>query len=154
MLHLNIINVTLLTNFFLSLKVLMMSNLSKFAKLAWTMTRSRQPPAPPPPPPPAPQSVPSTPNNNGILTGGGNAVIAKSDVSKTSFVDSLPEYKHIPPKSPPHILLHYSTFKVREWIIKSFSVCTHMCVMIGLCAICFLIPYCTVVLWFIKVTLK
>ena len=29
------------------------------------------------------------------------------------FAENLPEYRHEPPKTPPHILLHYSTFKVQ-----------------------------------------
>ena len=31
---------------------------------------------------------------------------------KQSFTDSLPQYRHEPPKTPPHILLHYSVFKI------------------------------------------
>lgn len=96
-----------------------MSNLSKFAKLAWTITRSR---------------------NNG--SNQGNKVMNNSrssvnlitqvsttqgqglrtDLPKPSFLESLPEYKHDPPKTPQHILLHYSTFKVVwDWVILGLT---------------------------------
>ena len=120
-----------------------MSNLSKFARLAWTITRSR-------------------PNNNlapsssGSGSGSGsksgdkpnhttslnntvaNAVHSRNNLNRKPrsppmgsptgynsngyfggnfygggrFAENLPEYRHEPPKTPPHILLHYSTFKV------------------------------------------
>ena len=42
------------------------------------------------------------------------------------FAENLPEYRHEPPKTPPHILLHYSTFKVRIIEDRKDSVCLHM----------------------------
>jgi hypothetical protein len=36
---------------------------------------------------------------------------SRSTLSRV-FVESVPEYRHEPPKTPPHILLHYSPFKV------------------------------------------
>ena len=44
--------------------------------------------------------------SNGMLGG------SRSTLSRV-FVESVPEYRHEPPKTPPHILLHYSPFKVR-----------------------------------------
>ena len=103
----------------------MMSNLSKFAKLAWTMTRSRQnisssrqqqqqlmrngavPSAAAANASPTAAAAVTAANGG---SGGGGA--GYSDLPKPAFLDSLPEYKHDPPKTPPHILLHYSTFKV------------------------------------------
>ena len=39
-----------------------------------------------------------------------------------NFMASLPEYRHDPPKTPPHILLHYSTFKVVwDWVILGLT---------------------------------
>ena len=77
-------------------------------------------------PPPSPGGITTFSNQHPVAAGanatatgvpGGGAV--GSGVSshvgvpqKPSFLDSLPEYKHDPPRSPPHILLHYSTFKV------------------------------------------
>ena len=41
---------------------------------------------------------------------------------KQSFTDSVPQYLHEPPKSPSHILLHYSYFKVIwDWIILGLT---------------------------------
>ena len=39
------------------------------------------------------------------------------------FAENLPEYRHEPPKTPPHILLHYSTFKVQaiQKVLKSIA---------------------------------
>jgi hypothetical protein len=38
------------------------------------------------------------------------------------FNDATPEYRHDPPKTPPHILLHYSPFKVVwDWLILSLT---------------------------------
>ena len=81
----------------------MVNNLSKFAKLAWSITRSSRPAA-------------------GKAGAGGGGLEGSSssksnlknivELPRPSFLDSLPTYRHEPPKTPPHILLHYSTFKV------------------------------------------
>ena len=43
-------------------------------------------------------------------------------MSKQSFTDSVPQYRHEPPKSPSHILLHYSYFKVIwDWLILGLT---------------------------------
>ncbi len=127
----------------------MMSNLSKFAKLAWTMTRSRnlqisrlQPPGLSPDGGDASASnnnlSGSSNNNNNSLSanaaannsnsakrssspmvpGSSSSLPMSALAGKPTFLDSLPEYKHEPPRSPPHILLHYSTFKVRKYCNK------------------------------------
>ncbi len=129
-----------------------MSNLSKFARLAWTITKSRQTL------PPSMQNNVGSSNHSsasnlnargrspGISSLLGNSSNSKSMPNMTPgaagggaggsgtngggvgigmgnwggggfygpnrFTDSLPEYRHEPPKTPPHILLHYSTFKV------------------------------------------
>ena len=116
-----------------------MTNLSKFARLAWTITRSR------------PNTSLATSNSG---SGGGSGSNANHNTSLNNitdnamhsrnkfnrkprsptlgsptgytsngyfggnfygggrFTENLPEYRHEPPKTPPHILLHYSTFKV------------------------------------------
>ena len=53
-------------------------------------------------------------NNNASNNNSTALQIMKSDQAgkPVNFNDSLPEYKHDPPKTPQHILLHYSTFKV------------------------------------------
>ena len=52
------------------------------------------------------------------VTGGSTT----ADLPKPSFLESLPEYKHDPPKTPPHILLHYSPFKVVwDWLILGLT---------------------------------
>ena len=96
----------------------MISNLSKFAKLAWTITRSK------------PKGV-GAGGEAGIVgsaesRGGGlfrsNKTSATTDLPRPSFLDSLPRYRHEPPKTPPHILLHYSAFKVVwDWIILGLT---------------------------------
>ncbi len=146
----------------------MMSNLSKFAKLAWTMTRSRNLQLARFQPagvsgsggggsgtgsgsvnnsntnvanlltgaanssatgvnPPSPGGVTNMTNSHGHhpprqgaspLSGGVSGGGGSMTPQRPSFLDSLPEYKHDPPRSPPHILLHYSTFKVG---MKGFS---------------------------------
>lgn len=77
----------------------MVNNLSKFAKLAWSITRSTRPA-----------------NNNRGLEGSTSKSNLKNvvELPRPSFLDSLPTYRHEPPKTPPHILLHYSTFKVNN----------------------------------------
>ena len=106
----------------------MMSNLSKFARLAWTITRTR----------PGGGNMPNsnhTTVTNSVMhnrqnsnqsrkSGGGSPTYPASNGyfagggfyggSGGRFTDSLPQYRHEPPKTPPHILLHYSTFKVSE----------------------------------------
>ena len=104
----------------------MMSNLSKFARLAWTITRTR--------PNMAANSNHTTVTNSVMhnrqnsnqsrsKSGGGSPTYPSSNGyfgasggfyggSGGRFTDSLPQYRHEPPKTPPHILLHYSTFKV------------------------------------------
>ena len=109
-------------------------NLSKFARLAWTITRSR------PTNSNAPSNISSNANNhattqltNSIHNRGGSMGALRKSRSPLSspsaypqngyfsggnfygggrFTENLPEYRHEPPKTPPHILLHYSTFKV------------------------------------------
>lgn len=114
-----------------------MSNLSKFARLAWTITRSR------------PNNNMATSNhlsaastaatantspvNSNALRGSNNLNVLRKNRTPVfgspsayptnygllggssfgRFTDNLPEYRHEPPKTPPHILLHYSTFKVK-----------------------------------------
>jgi hypothetical protein len=132
-----------------------MSNLSKFARLAWTITKSRQNL----PQPSSTGTATSTPTAGGSTAAAGaigstttanhvnsvnhrsqNALYNKkgrtpvhpnsspsfqvngtnsyfsgtsSLYRATGLTDSaLPEYRHEPPKTPPHILLHYSNFKV------------------------------------------
>ena len=52
-------------------------------------------------------------------TGGGGLPAA---AVKQNFMDSLPDYRHEPPKTPPHILLHYSPFKVVwDWVILGLT---------------------------------
>ena len=135
----------------------MMSNLSKFAKLAWTMTKYRQQGGPPmgmanasgatanssnhvpsvtnsvssPQALTAPGSSGTsrknvttavTISNSVTPTNGGSNTQSRNNVIKLNFMDSLPEYRHEPPKTPPHILLHYSTFKVAwDWIILGLT---------------------------------
>ena len=70
----------------------MVNNLSKFAKLAWSITKSTRP---------ANTGSTSKSNLKNVV-----------ELPRPSFLDSLPTYRHEPPKTPPHILLHYSTFKV------------------------------------------
>ena len=102
-----------------------MSNLSKFARLAWTITRSR------------PNNANIANNHSTTLTNSihnraslAGALKKRSPLSSPSayppngyfgagtfygggrVAENLPEYRHEPPKTPPHILLHYSTFKV------------------------------------------
>lgn len=80
----------------------MMSNLSKFAKLAWTMTLSR--------------------NAAGNSTSTSQNAVVPRERLNNNFTDSLPEYRHEPPKTPQHILLHYSTFKVIwDWVILGLT---------------------------------
>ena len=110
----------------------MMSNLSKFARLAWTITRTR------------PNAMNAN-NHTNTQTVTSNSVMHNRQNSNQSrksggspgaypanggyfgasgggfyggsggrFSDSLPQYRHEPPKTPPHILLHYSAFKVHR----------------------------------------
>ena len=116
-----------------------MTNLSKFARLAWTLTRSKQ----------ANQSAgtsasvaagsssnhlaaTNTSNHNtpqlmnhrsqnanqlGLKKPARSSLNSPSNPNMTymgvnRFTEALPQYRHVPPKTPPHILLHYSTFKV------------------------------------------
>ena len=124
-----------------------MTNLSKFARLAWTLTRSKQAnqSAPPQPPPPTGTSASvaatgsssnhlaatntnhNTPqlmnhrsqnaNQLGLKKPARSSLNSPSNPNMTymgvnRFTEALPQYRHVPPKTPPHILLHYSTFKV------------------------------------------
>ena len=113
-----------------------MSNLSKFARLAWTITRSRQnnlannhtgaaaSAA-------SPLNSASTMQNNlNVLRKSRSPAAMGSPTgyygyyggSSGRFSDNLPEYRHEPPKTPPHILLHYSTFKVTwDWVILGLT---------------------------------
>ncbi len=58
-------------------------------------------------------------NSNTLLS----SMMSRGESStKSPFLDSLPEYKHEPPRTPPHILLHYSSFKVVwDWIILALT---------------------------------
>ena len=83
----------------------MVNNLSKFAKLAWSITRSTRPAAA---------------GKAGGLEGSSSSKSNLKNIvelPRPSFLDSLPTYRHEPPKTPPHILLHYSTFKVFTFIL-------------------------------------
>ena len=111
----------------------MMSNLSKFARLAWTITRTR------------PNAMNANNHTNTQTVTTSNSVMHNRQNSNQSrksggspgaypanggyfgasgggfyggsggrFSDSLPQYRHEPPKTPPHILLHYSAFKVPQ----------------------------------------
>jgi potassium voltage-gated channel Eag-related subfamily H protein 5 len=85
----------------------MISNLGKFAKLAWTITRSK-----------------TTRTEGGENNVGSASASTKktADLPRPSFLDSLPSYRHDPPKTPPHILLHYSPFKVVwDWVILGLT---------------------------------
>ena len=106
-----------------------MTNLSKFARLAWTLTRSKQAAA-----------AGSGNNANNHLASNTNlnntpqlmnhrsqnslGKKARSSLNSPSmmtigvnrFTEQLPQYRHEPPKTPPHILLHYSTFKVSRYL--------------------------------------
>eukprot|EP00095_Tigriopus_kingsejongensis_P007430 maker-scaffold443_size169656-snap-gene-0.13 protein:Tk07430 transcript:maker-scaffold443_size169656-snap-gene-0.13-mRNA-1 annotation:"potassium voltage-gated channel protein eag isoform x1" len=95
-----------------------MSNLSKFAKLAWTMTRSRNGPNP------TNKAMNNSRSSVNLITQvnttQGQGV--RTDLPRPAFLEFLPEYKHDPPKTPPHILLHYSTFKVVwDWVILGLT---------------------------------
>lgn len=107
----------------------MMSNLSKFARLAWTITRAR------PNNNLANNHATSSPLANSVhksalrksrspasmgspVAAANNGYFGGPFIGSGRFTDNLPEYRHEPPKTPPHILLHYSTFKVRPRLLK------------------------------------
>ena len=86
----------------------MVNNLSKFAKLAWSITRSTRP------------AAAGKAGGAGGLEGSSSSKSNLKNIvelPRPSFLDSLPTYRHEPPKTPPHILLHYSTFKVFTFIL-------------------------------------
>ncbi|CAB4064625.1 KCNH5 [Lepeophtheirus salmonis] len=92
-----------------------MSNLSKFAKLAWTMTLNRSNLI---------SSSNANNNNNNAVSNTSNQFPPTfiRDKQSSFLCDSLPEYRHEPPKTPPHILLHYSPFKVVwDWVILGLT---------------------------------
>ena len=115
----------------------MVSNLSKFAKLAWTMTKSKnvqQSSQTVTKPTLKDSQLRDMIKNNNIkqteTVNGKNAFSGTRgtpgtfsvDLPKPILIDSLPEYRHNPPKTPPHILLHYSAFKICwDWIILSLT---------------------------------
>ena len=88
----------------------MVNNLSKFAKLAWSITRSTRPAA----------AAGKAGGAGGGLEGSSSSKSNLKNIvelPRPSFLDSLPTYRHEPPKTPPHILLHYSTFKVFTFML-------------------------------------
>lgn len=78
-------------------EVNMFSGLSKFAKIAWTLTRSRN----------AANNKQATPLNQDLNRE------AMANRERIAFGE-VPNYKHEPPQTPPHILLHYCAFK-KTW---------------------------------------
>ena len=70
-------------------------------------------------------SVQRTFSGRSLATGGGAAASSSTGgggIARQNFMDSLPDYRHEPPKTPPHILLHYSTFKVVwDWVILGLT---------------------------------
>ena len=104
-----------------------MTNLSKFARLAWTLTRSKQTNTSGGSGSSANHlavsnhATPQLANNRSPNILGKNVrsslnspsnLMSSTIVGVNRFTETLPQYRHEPPKTPPHILLHYSTFKV------------------------------------------
>merc|ERR1719458_738251 len=77
----------------------MFTGMSKFAKIAWSLTRSGNPPT--------------------KITGQSQG---ETERREKVGAEPVPGYKHEPPQTKPHILLHYCTFKKTwDWVILGLT---------------------------------